>query len=76
LECDFLTVDTLFLKRSYVLFFIELATRRVRLARITTNPDGRRGDVPAKWLQPRRPPADGRADLPTPALPSVAACLT
>jgi hypothetical protein len=32
LECDFLTVDTLFLKRFYVLFFIELATRRVHLA--------------------------------------------
>jgi transposase InsO family protein len=41
LECDFLTVDTLFLKRFYVLFFVELATRRVWLAGITTNPDGR-----------------------------------
>jgi putative transposase len=41
LECDFLTVDTLFLKRFYVLFFIELATRRVHFAGITTNPDGR-----------------------------------
>jgi putative transposase len=41
LECDFLTVDTLFLRRFYVLFFIELATRRVRLAGITANPDGR-----------------------------------
>ncbi len=41
LECDFLTVDTVFLKRFYVLFFIELASRRVRLAGITTNPDGR-----------------------------------
>jgi putative transposase len=41
LECDFLTVDTLFLKRVYVLFFIELASRRVHLAGITTNPDGR-----------------------------------
>jgi putative transposase len=41
LECDFLTVDTLFLKRFYVLFFIELATRRVHVAGITTNPDGR-----------------------------------
>src|SRR5204862_6021498 len=40
LECDFLTVDTLFLKRFYVLFFIELAARRVHLAGITTNPDG------------------------------------
>jgi putative transposase len=28
LECDFLTVDTLFLKRFYVLFFIEVASRR------------------------------------------------
>src|SRR5262249_35904894 len=41
LECDFLTVDTLFLKRSYVLFFVELATRRVWLAGITTNPERR-----------------------------------
>jgi putative transposase len=41
LECDFLTVDTLFFKRFYVLFFVELATRRVRLAGVTTNPDGR-----------------------------------
>jgi putative transposase len=41
LECAFLTVDTHFLKRFYVLFFIELATRRVHLAGITTNPDGR-----------------------------------
>jgi putative transposase len=41
IECDFLTVDTLFLKRFYILFFIELATRRVHLAGITTNPDGR-----------------------------------
>src|SRR5262249_5138618 len=42
LECDFLTVDTLFLRRFYVLFVIELARRRrVRMAGITTNPDGR-----------------------------------
>ena len=41
LECDFLTVDTMFLRRFYVLFFAELATRRVWLAGITTNPDGR-----------------------------------
>jgi putative transposase len=40
LECDFLTVDTLFFRRFYVLFFIELATRRVHIAGITTNPDG------------------------------------
>src|SRR6266540_3773434 len=41
LECDFLTVDTLFLRRFYVLFFVELATRRFHLAGITTNPNGR-----------------------------------
>ena len=40
LECDFLTVDTLPLRRFYVLFFIELASRRVHLAGSTTNPDG------------------------------------
>jgi len=40
IECDFLTVDTLFFKRLYILFFIELASRRVHLAGITTNPDG------------------------------------
>jgi hypothetical protein len=47
LECDFLKVDTLFLKRFYVLCFIELASRRVHLAGITTNPDGR-------WMTSRR----------------------
>ena len=40
LECDFLTVDTVFFKRLYILFFIELASRRVYLAGITANPDG------------------------------------
>jgi putative transposase len=45
LEWDFLTVDSLFLKRFYVLFFIELVTRRVWLAGITTNPHGRLGDT-------------------------------
>ncbi len=39
LACDFLTVETLLLKTYYVLFFIELGTRRVHLAGVTTNPD-------------------------------------
>ena len=39
LACDFLTVETLLLKTYYVLFFIELKTRRVHLAGVTRNPD-------------------------------------
>jgi putative transposase len=35
LECDFLTVDTLSLKRFYILIFIELASRRVHIAGMT-----------------------------------------
>jgi transposase InsO family protein len=38
--CDFFTVDTVTLRRYYVLFFIELDRRRVLLAGITTNPTG------------------------------------
>jgi putative transposase len=38
--CDFLTVDTVFLQRRYVLFFIHLHTRRVHIAGITANPMG------------------------------------
>jgi transposase InsO family protein len=38
--CDFFTVDTVMLRRYYVLIFIELDRRRVHLAGITTNPTG------------------------------------
>src|SRR5918912_1665448 len=38
LACDFFTVETLFLQTVYVLFFIELGTRRVHVAGCTAHP--------------------------------------
>jgi hypothetical protein len=37
--CDFFTVETIRLKTLYVLFFIQLSTRRVVAAGVTANPD-------------------------------------
>jgi putative transposase len=39
LACDFFTVETAFLKTLYVLFFIDLSTRRVHVAGATSRPD-------------------------------------
>jgi putative transposase len=39
LACDFFTVDTVRSTRLYVLFFIDLATRRVHLAGASANPN-------------------------------------
>ena len=45
IACDFFTVETISLRRFYVLFFIELESRRVHLAGCTPNPTG-------AWVKP------------------------
>jgi transposase InsO family protein len=43
LACDFFTVETLCLHTYYVLFFIEIGTRRIHISGATTNPN-------AQWV--------------------------
>jgi hypothetical protein len=50
LACDFFCVDTLGLRRLYVLIFLEHASRRVQLGGITANPTGQWGTQPAREL--------------------------
>ncbi|MCP3994753.1 MAG: transposase [bacterium] len=54
--CDFATIDTAFLRRYYLLFFIDITSREVFYAGITTNPTDR---------GPPKPPAICSSPTPT-----------
>jgi putative transposase len=59
LAVDFFTVETVWLQRLYVLFVIELGSRRVHLAGCTPNPDGAWVTQQARqlaWTSTDRPP--------------------
>jgi putative transposase len=54
---DFFTVETVWLRRFYVLFFIELGSRRVHFAGCTANPNSRWVTQQARqvtWMLPER----------------------
>jgi transposase InsO family protein len=57
LAVDFFTVETVSLKRLYVLFFIELSSRRVWLGGVTSHPDGPWVTQAARNLVMIAPPA-------------------
>jgi hypothetical protein len=54
LACDFFTVETAWLQRIYVLFFISLESRRIEFVTCTSNPTGAWVTQQALWV-PRTP---------------------
>jgi putative transposase len=59
LACDFFTVETVWLKTLYVLFFIELNSRRVHVSGCTATPDAAWVTQQARNLVLQRPELDG-----------------
>jgi transposase InsO family protein len=50
IACDYFTVETVFLKTWYVLFFIDLMTREITIAGVTQSPSGRWASQQARQL--------------------------
>jgi len=57
---DFFSVETAWLQRLYVLFFIEVGSRRVHLTGCTAHPDGEWVTQQARQLAWSSPSANGR----------------
>ena len=55
--CDFATVDTVLLRRCYLLFFIDITNREVLYGGITTNPTSARGHPSSPKPVPASPTA-------------------